>query len=116
MGFERTILSAAVSAALVPAASAHAAGAKEPLIITKASNGDAIVFASNEGAKMSFARAEPDETSLIDQAISNFGRAVSDALRADQDATQAACKLSTPPKAGTPVAWEWGARCTYVRR
>jgi hypothetical protein len=116
MGFERTILSAMISAALLSSASAHAAGAKEPLIITKASNADAIVLASNDGAKMSLARAETSEAGSIDQAINDFARAVGDAIRAEQEATEAACKASNPPKANTAAAFHWRARCSYVRR
>ena len=117
MGFVRTILSAMISAALVaPMAPVHAAGAKEPLIITKATDGGAILLASNAGTNTSVARAETDETSSIDQAINTFASAVAEALRADQEATQAACKASKPPKPGTAAGWEWGARCSYVRR
>jgi hypothetical protein len=117
MGFERTILSAMISAALVaPTAPVQAAGAKEPLIITKASDGGAILLASNAGTNTSLARAQVDETSSLDQAINSFASAVAAALRADQEATQAACKASKPPKPGTPASWTWGARCSYIRR
>lgn len=117
MGFERTILSAVISAALVaPVAPVRAAGAKEPLIITKASEGGAIVLASNAGANVSLARADTDETVSFDQGIDRFAQAVAEALRADQEATQAACKASKAPKPGTAAGWAWGARCTYIRR
>jgi hypothetical protein len=117
MGFERTILSAMISAALVaPTTPVQAAGAKEPLIITKATDGSAILLASNAGTNTSVVRAETDETSSIDQAIDAFAAAVAEALRTDQEATQAACKASKPPKPGTAAGWEWGARCSYIRR
>ena len=114
MGFERTILSAMISAAsLAPMVPAHAAGAKEPLIITKASDGGALLLA---GANMSVTPVETSESSSVDQAINNFSSAVAEALRADQQAIQTACKASKPPNPGTAAAWEWGARCSYVRR
>ena len=117
MGFERTFLSAMISAALLePITPVHAAGAKEPLIITKASDGGALLLASNAGANTSVTRVETSETSSLDQAIETFASAVADALRADQEAIQAACKASKPPKPGTAAGWEWGARCSYVRR
>jgi len=117
MGFVRTILSAMISAALVaPMAPAQAAEAKEPLIITKASDGGAILLASNAGTNTSLARAEADETNSLDQAINSFSNAVAEAIRADQEATHAACKASKRPKSGTPAGWEWGARCSYIRR
>ena len=117
MGFERTILSAMISAALVaPTAPVQAAGAKEPLIITKASDRGAILLASNAGTNASLARAETDEASTLDQGINTFAIAVAEALRADQEAIRATCKASKPPNPGTAAAWEWGARCTYVRR
>lgn len=117
MGFERTILSAMISAAtLAPMVPAHAAGANEPLIITKASDGGALLLASNAGANMSVTRVETSESSSVDQAINNFSSAVAEALRADQQAIQTACKASKPPNPGTAAAWEWGARCSYVRR
>lgn len=117
MGFVRTNLSAMISAVLVaPIAPVHAAGAKEPLIITKATDGGAILLASNAGTNTSVVRAETDETNSIDQAINMFASAVAEALRADQEATQAACKASKRPKPGTAASWEWGARCSYIRR
>ena len=117
MGFERKILSAMISAALVaPTAPVQAAGAKEPLIITKATDGGTMLLASNAGTSTSIVHVEAVGSDSLDQALNGFASAVAEALRADQEATQAACKASKPPKPGTAAAWQWGARCTYVRR
>jgi len=83
-----------------------AAPAPEPLIITKLPEQELLVTRS----------AAIQQGPSIDDAMERLSQAIGRALRADQQATQAACKSREAPKAGTPEVFDWRARCSYVRR
>lgn len=107
MGFERKMVRAALCGALLLSGTAAlAAPAPEPLIITRLPEQELLVTRSDA------AQQGPS----IDDAMERLTQAIGQALRADQQATQSACKSSEPPKPGTPQMFDWRARCSYVRR
>ena len=114
MGFERRLIRGLLSAALL--AGAAPVGAKEPLIITQMPDAEPGFVRTGE-AKLVVTRSVPsDPTASIDNAVDSFGRAIGQAISAEQQAIQAACKSAEVPKPGTPAAYQWRARCSYVRR
>jgi hypothetical protein len=104
MGFERNIVRVACGSLLLLAGTASV-GAPEPLIITKLPEQELLVTRS----------AAAEQRPSIDEAMDRFGQAIGDALEAEQDAIQRACRSAERPKAGTAAAYEWRARCSYQR-
>ena len=109
MGFKRKVIPAAMSAALamMPAV-AQAAQPPEPLVITRVPERELIV--TNAGSAVS------DQRPSIDDAMESFGRAIGQAIRVEQQVLQSACRATELPKPGTPQAYDWHARCSYIRR
>jgi hypothetical protein len=117
MGFERRLMPGFVSTALLLAAAPVGAHeAKEPLIITQIPDAEPGFVRAGEAKLVITRSAASDETPSIDDAMASFGRAIGQAIGIEQQAIQAACKSGEAPKAGTPAAYEWRARCSYVRR
>jgi len=106
MGFKRITMRTALPVALmIGATAAGAAPAPEPLIITKHS--DSMLTLSQSGA--------PQPESAVDDAITRFGRAMGQAIQAQEQAVEAACKSVQRPKPGSAAVYTWGARCSYQR-
>jgi len=106
MGFKRITMRTALPVALmIGATAAGAAPAPEPLIITKHS--DSMLTLSQSGA--------PQPESPVDDAIARFGRAMGQAIQAQEQAVEAACKSVQRPKPGSAAVYAWGARCSYQR-
>ena len=106
MRFKRIATRAAMAAALVASGTAvEAAPASEPLIITKQSDSLLTVTPSGD--------AQPDNS--VDGVIERFGRVLGQAIRAQDQAVEAACKSVQRPKPGSAEVYAWGARCNYQR-
>jgi hypothetical protein len=106
-----------LSAALaLSAAPVDARSAKEPLIITPLPDAEAGFVQTGEAKLVVTRSAASEETPSIDDAMASFGRAIGQAIGVEQQAIQAACKSAEAPESGTPAAYEWRARCSYVRR
>jgi hypothetical protein len=117
MGFERRLIRGLLSAALLAgAAPAGAQAEKEPLIITPLPDAEAGFVQTGEAKLVVTRSAASEETPSIDDAMASFGRAIGQAIGVEQQAIQAACKSAEAPESGTPAAYEWRARCSYVRR
>lgn len=117
MGFERRLACGMLSAALaLSAAPVDARSAKEPLIITPLPDAEAGFVQTGEAKLVVTRSAASEETPSIDDAMASFGRAIGQAIGVEQQAIQAACKSAEAPESGTPAAYEWRARCSYVRR
>jgi len=117
MGFERRLACGMLSAALaLSAAPVDARSAKEPLIITSLPDAEAGFVQTGEAKLVVTRSAASEETPSIDDAMASFGRAIGQAIGVEQQAIQAACKSAEAPESGTPAAYEWRARCSYVRR
>lgn len=106
MGFKRMTMRTGLPVALmIGATAAGAAPAAEPLIITKHS--EPMLTLTRSGV------AQPE--SPIDDAISRFGRAMGQAIQAQEQAVEAACKSVQRPKPGSAAVYAWGERCSYQR-
>lgn len=117
MGFERRLACGMLSAALaLSAAPVDARSAKEPLIITPLPDAEQGFVRTGEAKLVVTRSAASEETPSIDDAMASFGRAIGQAIGVEQQAIQAACKSAEAPESGTPAAYEWRARCSYVRR
>jgi hypothetical protein len=118
MGFERKIASAALAAAsLLSAAPTAAAESHEPLIITplpEANSG--LVDSAEPMLKVVRTRADAGQQPSFEQAMQRLGRAMNQAIRAEQQEMETACKASVRPKPGSAEVYAWGARCSYDRR
>ena len=99
VGYLRTISALALTASTV----AGAAEPAEPLTVTRLPAAEKLLVTS----------AASDSTPEGD--TGQFSRAVSDAVRAQQQSMQANCRAV--PAANSPVAarWAWEARCRYKR-
>lgn len=99
VGYLRTISALALTASAL----AGAAEPAEPLTVTRLPDAEKLLVTS----------AASDSTPEGD--TGQFSRAVSDALRAQQQSLQANCQAV--PAANSPVAarWAWEARCRYKR-
>src|SRR5690242_20397163 len=99
VGYFRTI----AALALMLSSSAGATEPVEPLTVTRLPDGEKLLVTS----------AASDSTPEND--TGQFGRAVSDAVRAQQQSTQANCQ--SVPTVSSPIAarWAWEARCRYKR-
>jgi len=117
MGVKRKIAAAVAAASIIGGSQAAAAPSAEPLVITKLPDPEqALVRTADPIPKVVQAGASTDEQPSFDQAMRSFGLAVDRAIRVEQQAMKAACRASTPPKAGSAEVYAWGARCSYDRR
>ena len=99
VGYVRTIS----TLVLVLSAAARAAEAADPLPVTRLPDAEKLLVTS----------AASDGAPGAD--TGQFSRAVSDAVRAQQQSAQATCQ--SVPTASSPIAarWAWEARCRYKR-
>jgi hypothetical protein len=99
VGYFRTI----AALALMLSSPAEATEPAEPLTVTRLPDGEKLLVTS----------AASDRTPEND--TGQFSRAVSDAVRAQQQSMQANCQAV--PTASSPIAarWAWEARCRYKR-
>lgn len=116
MGFERKVIRAAFSAALmVSPASLAAAGAPEPLIITRQADPDPGFVPARE-AELTVVRTRgSDDKPTIEQAMEGLGRAIGQAIQAEQQTIEAACKSAPAERPGSVEAYAWQSRCNYNR-
>ena len=107
MGFGRKIVLSAVACALPGSAASAAAGAREPLTITKLQDPEAsLELSSGADQKAGEAAFDPEI----------FGRAVAESIRRQKRSTDAICRKSATRAAGTMSArWAWAASCLYQR-
>jgi hypothetical protein len=94
-----------VALALLLSAAARAAEPTEPLKVTRLGDPES-------GLQIS---AATDNIGVPDGDSGEFGRAVSDAVRAQQQSIQASCQSAPTAKRSIAVRWAWEARCRYRR-
>jgi hypothetical protein len=118
MGFERNFACAALAAAsMLGASPAAAAQSNELLIITPVPDtASGLVDSAEPMLKVVRTRAESDQQPNFEQAMQRLGRAMGQAIRAEQQEMETACKASVRPKPGSAEVYAWGARCSYDRR
>jgi hypothetical protein len=117
MGIERNIgRSALVVALLIGAASATAAP-PEPLIVTQLPDPDPN-YAAPPGSRRDRTRAsgDMDQSPTLDEAIQDFGRAIGQAVRLEQQAIEQKCRSVAAARARSADVLAWQASCRYARR
>ena len=105
MGYRPKIARVGAALALVLSAAAGAAEPTEPLTVTRLPEAEGQLLTSESS----------DTVGSPDRDTGAFSRAVSEALRLQQQSMQASCQAT--PTAHSPVEarWAWEARCRYRR-
>jgi hypothetical protein len=116
MGFERRLACGMLSAALaLSAAPVDARSAKEPLIITPLPDAEAGFVQTGEAKLVVTRSAASEETPSIDDAMASFGRAIGQAISAEQRAMEEKCRASREVPDSATNRFAWAANCRYSR-
>ena len=105
MGYLRTIARSGAPLALVLSAAVSAAEPAEPLTVTRLPDAEKLMLVS----------AASDNVGQPDGDTGEFSRAVSEAVRAQQQAIQANCRTAPTKNSSVAVRWAWEAHCRYKR-
>src|SRR5258708_6453081 len=105
VGFGRKIARAGAGVALLLSAAAVAAEPAEPLSVTKLGDPETKLQISTASDNIGAPDGDTDE----------FSRAVSEAVRAQQQSVEARCQSMNRPTGPIAVRWAWEARCRYRR-
>jgi len=105
VGFGRKIPRSGAGIALLLSAAAGAAEPAEPLTVTKLGDPEAKLLISTASDNIGAPDGDTDE----------FGRAVSETVRAQQQSLEARCQSTNRPTGSITVRWAWEARCRYRR-
>ena len=100
MGFRRSI----AAFVLLASAARGAAEPTEPLTVAQIGDSESKLLVSTD-------QKNTDSAYGAD----NFGQAVSEALRLQQQALGAKCRSTNPSSATIAVRWAWEANCRYRR-
>src|SRR3954447_26663419 len=101
VGYGRTI----APLALVLSAAAGAAEPAEPLTVTRLPDAEKELLVS----------AASDNIGAPENDTGAFTRAISEAVRTQQQSTQANCESVRIAKSPIAIRWAWEARCRYNR-
>lgn len=105
VGFGRKIARSGAGIALLLSAAAGAAEPAEPLTVTKLGDPETKLLISTASDNVGVPDGDTDE----------FGRAVSEAVRAQQQSVGARCQSMDRLTGSIAVRWAWEARCRYRR-
>jgi hypothetical protein len=114
MGVERTIVGALI-ALLAGTAQPAVAAPGEPLIVTQLPDPDPYYVPPAEHSSGARKVASGQRDSALDAAMEQFGRAIGQATRLQQQAIDARCRSGVPASAGTSERFAWEASCRYSR-
>src|SRR4051812_40928068 len=117
MGYKRNIRRGALcTAMLLGIAHLSPAAAGEPLIVTLLPEPDpGLVAVPDPKLKLTILRGAEEEQSVLDDAVENFGRAVGEAVLAQQQAIEARCRSAQHLKSNAVDRFAWAANCRYSR-
>jgi hypothetical protein len=105
MGFGRKIARSSAGIALLLSAAAGAAQPAEPLTVTRLGDPEMNLQISTAS----------DNIGASDGDTGEFSRAISQAVRAQQQSVEAQCQATNRPTGPIAVRWAWEARCRYRR-
>lgn len=105
MGYGQTIARSCAALALLLSAAARAAEPAEPLKVTRLSDPESDLKIS----------AASDNIGVPDVDSDEFGRAVNEAVRIQQQSIQAQCRSADRGSGTISARWAWEARCRYRR-
>jgi hypothetical protein len=86
-------------------AAASAAEPAEPLTVTRLPNAEKELLVSTVSDNLGPPQADPDQ----------FSRAVSEAVRVQQQSIKANCRSVPTPNSSIAERWAWEAHCRYQR-
>jgi len=101
----RTIARSCAPFALMLSAAASAAEPAEPLNVTRLPDAEKLLLTSAASDKTGEPQADPDQ----------FSRAVSEAVRVQQQLMRAECRSAPAANISVAVRWAWEAHCRYQR-
>jgi hypothetical protein len=104
VGFGQKIWRAGAGVALLISAAAAAAEPAEPLTVTQLGDPETTLQISTFG-----------NVGGSDRDLGDFGRAVSEALRVQQQSIEGRCNSAHRNFGTTAARWAWEARCRYQR-
>jgi hypothetical protein len=105
VGFGRKIARVGAGIVLLLSAAVVAAEPAEPLTVTRLGDSESKLLIS----------AASDHIGAPDGDTDEFGRAISEAVRAQQQSIEARCQSTSRPTGSIAVRWAWEARCRYRR-
>ena len=116
MGFERKIGRIVVGLALLAAGAEALAAPPEPTMVLRLPDHAANFvplpepnLAPDTASDQLYGNPSPDE------ALQEFGRAVGQAVQAQQQLIEATCRAPQAPTASASARWAWQANCRYQR-
>jgi hypothetical protein len=105
VGYRRKIARSGAVLALALSAAVRAAEPTEPLTVTRLPDAENELLTS----------AASDNVGTSDHDPGEFSRAVSEAVRLQQQAMQSSCQSVPTARSAVTVRWAWEARCRYQR-
>ena len=105
MGYVSKIASFGAALALALSAAVRAAEPAEPLTVTRLPDAEKLLLTS----------AASDDAGTSDRDTGQFSRAVSEAVRLQQQSMQSSCQSVPTARSSVTARWAWEARCRYKR-
>ncbi len=105
MGFGRKIGRATAGIAIMASAAGGLAEPAEPLTVTRLGDSETELLISAASGNVDGA----------DHDVDDFSRAVSEAVRTQQQSTEAQCQATHRGTGSIAARWAWEARCRYRR-
>ena len=105
MGFGRKIWRSGAAIALLLTAAAATAEPAEPLTVTQLGDPETKLQIVNASDNIGVPQGDTDE----------FSRAISGAVREQQQSTEAQCQATNRVTGSIAARWAWEARCRYRR-
>jgi hypothetical protein len=105
MGFGRKIWLSGAGIALLLIGAAANAEPTEPLTVTKLGDPEGKLLISTASDNIGVPQGNTDD----------FSRAISDAVRTQQQSTEAQCQSANRVTGSIAARWAWEARCRYTR-
>jgi hypothetical protein len=90
---------------LLVSAAASTAEPAEPLTVTKLGDPESKLLISSASDNIGVPQGDTDE----------FGRAISEAVRTQQQSIEARCQVTNRTTGPIAARWAWEARCRYRR-
>lgn len=115
MGFRGVF--AALALAAGPAAGAAPARSEppEPLVITQLPDPEPTFMSVSADESGAMRARESDQSPALDQAMLDFGRAIGQATRIQEQAIEARCKSGEPSGGNLVDRLTWAENCRYQR-
>lgn len=115
MAFTRVLAALALSAGPLAGAAPARSEPPEPLVITQLPDPEPTSMSVGAEKRGAMRAHDGDENPALDQAILDFGRAIGQATRVQEEAIEARCKSGEPSGGNLVDRLSWAANCRYQR-